>query len=182
MYVYSYDGALQATPRLSNQRLLGLTRDYVTAAREVMAIRSVNDGKSIHCCNYRTGKSLYGDKPLTHSAPISKLELDPCSPAGDQLMAFLDASRDLHLVGLPSAAVKLKAPIKIGNNSAMIRLPLNLKLIVSKASNVTSFEWSSDCSMLAFTRDDELCVVPYPPAVPDDLTLLDRFVIRQNIR
>lgn len=115
LYVYSYDGALQGTPRLSNQRLLGLTPDYVSAAKETIAIRALNDGKSIYCCNYRTGKSLYGDKAIVHSNTISKLELDPCSPPGDQLLAFLDVSRDLHLLCLPSSANKLRAPIKIGN-------------------------------------------------------------------
>lgn len=36
--------------------------------------------------------------------------------------------------------------------------------------------------MLSFVRDEELCILPYPPAVPSDVTLLDKFVIRQNVR
>lgn len=36
--------------------------------------------------------------------------------------------------------------------------------------------------MLAMIREEELCVLPYPPAVPNDPSLLDKFTIRQNIR
>lgn len=50
------------------------------------------------------------------------------------------------------------------------------------AGGVTSFAWNCDCSMLVMIREEELCVVPYPPAVPNDPALLDKFTIRQNIR
>jgi hypothetical protein len=36
--------------------------------------------------------------------------------------------------------------------------------------------------MLVMVREEELCVVPYPPAVPNDPALLEKFTIRQNIR
>ena len=118
-------------------------------------------------------------------------------------MAFLDSSRDLYLLGLPSGAGKLKQPIKIGKwlmlvarlltslslhgNDTLLFLSLSLSLsfslfLSSAASSVGSFEWSSDCSMLAYVRDEELCVLPYPPAVPNDPSLLDKFVMRRNIR
>lgn len=53
---------------------------------------------------------------------------------------------------------------------------------VDSAGGVTSFAWNSECSMLAMIREEELCVVPYPPAVPNDPSLLDKFTIRQNVR
>lgn len=114
LYVFSYDGALQGTPRISNQRLATLTADHVTAAKEVIAARSPTDGRSIYCCHYRTGKPVYGDKPLTHSGQVTKLELDPCSPPGDQLLAHTDATRDLHLLSLSSGLNRVRNSIKIG--------------------------------------------------------------------
>ncbi|KAI9560861.1 hypothetical protein GHT06_011815 [Daphnia sinensis] len=163
LYVFSYDGALQGTPRISNQRLATLTADHVTAAKEVIAARNSSDGKSIHCCHYRTGKPVYGDKPLVHSGQVTKLELDPGSPTGDQLLAFTDAGRDLYLLSLSSGLNRVRSSLKI-------------------AGGVTSFAWNCDCSMLVMIREEELCVVPYPPAVPNDPALLDKFTIRQNIR
>ncbi|XP_046461872.1 intraflagellar transport protein 80 homolog [Daphnia pulex] len=164
LYVFSYDGALQGTPRISNQRLTMLTADHVTAAKEVIAARSPSDGKSIHCCHYRTGKPVYGDKPLAHSGgQVTKLELDPGSPSGDQLLAFTDTARDLHLLSLSSGLNRVRSSLKI-------------------AGGVTSFAWNCDCSMLVMVREEELCVVPYPPAVPNDPALLEKFTIRQNIR
>jgi hypothetical protein len=50
------------------------------------------------------------------------------------------------------------------------------------AGGVTSFAWNCECSMLVMVREEELCVVPYPPAVPNDPALLEKFTIRQNIR
>ena len=50
------------------------------------------------------------------------------------------------------------------------------------AGGVTSFAWNCDCSMLVMVREEELCVVPYPPAVPNDPALLEKFTIRHNIR
>lgn len=116
VYVFSYDGALQGTPRISNQRLTTLTADHVTAAREVIATRNSSDGKSIHCCHYRTGKPVYGDKPLVHSGQVTKLELDPGSPTGDQLLAFTDAARDLYLLSLSSGLNRVRSSLKIGTN------------------------------------------------------------------
>ncbi len=115
LYVFSYDGALQGTPRISNQRLTMLTADHVTAAKEVIAARSPSDGKSIHCCHYRTGKPVYGDKPLAHSGQVTKLELDPGSPSGDQLLAFTDTARDLHLLSLSSGLNRVRSSLKIGS-------------------------------------------------------------------
>ena len=114
LYVFSYDGALQGTPRISNQRLATLTADHVSAAKEVIAARSPTDGRSIHCCHYRTGKPLYGDKPLTHNGQVTKLELDPCSPTGDQLLAHTDSARDLHLLSLSSGLNRVRSSLKIG--------------------------------------------------------------------
>jgi len=121
LYIFSYDGTLLGTPRISAQRLSSLTtsKDQVSAAKEILAIRNPTDGRSILCLHYRTGKLLYseGGKPLlTHGSQVTSLKLDPCSATGDhQLMAFLDATKDLYLLLLPSGLNhKVKPPLKIG--------------------------------------------------------------------
>ena len=132
LYVYSYDGTVQGTPRISGQRLSSLTSDHVTAAREVLAVVSPGgDGQQIHCHHYRSGKPLYGDgKPLVqHGSRVTRVQLDASSlsTGGDQLLiAFSDSSRDLHLLPLPSALNnannKWKPSLKLGkknkNNNA----------------------------------------------------------------
>lgn len=130
LYVFSYDGALQGTPRISNQRLTTLTADHVTAAKEVIAARNPSDGKSIHCCHYRTGKPVYSDKPLVHSGQVTKLELDPGSPTGDQLLAFTDAARDLYLLSLSSGLNRVRSSLKIGTifRILVIHHPLSLEI------------------------------------------------------
>lgn len=118
LYVYSYDGTVQGTPRISGQRLSSLTADHVTAAREVLAVVSPGDGQQIHCHHYRTGKPLYGEnKPLVqqHGSRVTRVQLDP---VGDQLlMAFSDASRDLHLLPLPTNNKWPSSILKLGNNN-----------------------------------------------------------------
>lgn len=124
LYNFSYDGALQGTPRISNQRWTTLTADHVTAAKEVIATRSPSDGKSILCCHYRTGKPVYGDKPLAaqnnSGQQVTKLELDPGSPTGDQLLAFTDTARDLHLLSLSSGLNRVRSSLKIGRIQTII--------------------------------------------------------------
>lgn len=200
LYTFAYDGSLLGTPGKSwlasegRQRMATLARQHVDAAREVVAIRSPSDPRLVQCLHYRTGKAMFGSgadvgnaKPLlSHGSAIVQLELDPCSPtASDQLMAFLDAGRDLHLLPLPSGFNKMRTPIKIGKKwSDFLEGCLgSVKFHFHPAGGVTSFGWNSDCSMLAFIKEEgELCVIPYPPAVPSDPSLLDRFTIRQNIR
>lgn len=116
LYVFTYDGALQGTPRISNQRLVTLTVDHVSAAKEVIAVRNPTDGRSIYCCHYRSGKPLYGDKPLAHSGQVTKLELDPSSPTGDQLLAYTDSARDLYLLSLSSGLNRVRTTLKIGKD------------------------------------------------------------------
>lgn len=49
-------------------------------------------------------------------------------------------------------------------------------------SGVTSSAWNTKSSMLAMIKEDELCVVPYPPAILADPAILDQLIIRQSVR
>ena len=141
LYAFAYDGALLGTPGKSwpssdgRQRMASLTWRHVSAAREAVAIRSPSDPRIVHCLHYRTGKVMYssGDggnaRPLlTHGSAVVQIELDPCSPtAGDQLLAFLDAGRDLHLLPLPSGYNKIRSAIKIGTTWFRLFFPTHQK-------------------------------------------------------
>lgn len=114
LQVYSYDGASLGTPKVSQQRLVNLTADLVTSSKELVVLRSSNDGKTIQFSQLRSDKSLYGDKVLSHNCEVVKLELDPHSTTVDQMLALLDTARDVFLVYLPAGINKDRTSIRIG--------------------------------------------------------------------
>lgn len=119
VYVFGYDGTLLGTPKISGQRLMSpslMTSRLISIAKEVLAVRSPLDPRSVLCLHYRTGKALYGgDKPaVIHGSHVTAIKLDPCSATGDhQLLAFVDSTRDLHLLALPAGLNKIRTPLKI---------------------------------------------------------------------
>ena len=116
LYIFSYDGSLLATPKIVNHHLTNLTNDLISSTKELVAVRSPNDAKTVHCCQLRAERSLSNDKLLTHTCEIVKIDLDPCSVTADQMLAFLDAARDLFLLTVPATGTKRnQPPLKICN-------------------------------------------------------------------
>ena len=115
LHVYYYDGTSLAIPKMSHQRLMNLTVDLVTSAKDLIIARSATDAKVIQFSHLRSEKSLYGDKAFNHNCQLVKIEVDPHSTM-DQVLAILDADRDLFLLNLPVGINKVRALIKIGNN------------------------------------------------------------------
>ena len=165
IFVFGYDGTLISSPKVTAQRLFNLTTDQVSAAKELLAIRSPTDPRGIFCCQLRTGKSVFGERPFTHSCDITQLELDSNSNVADQILAFVDSSRDCYLL------LATPAP-----TSKLSKLPLKI------ASGISCLSWNWNCCMLALIKEDELVVVSYPPALFTDPSLMERFCIRQSLR
>ena len=118
LQVYSYDGTSLGSPKVGQQRLVNLTADLVTSSKELVALRSASDGKMIQFSQLRSDKSLNGDKAFSHNCDVVKLELDPHSTTVDQMLALLDAARDVFLVNLPAGINKDRTSIKIGSHVA----------------------------------------------------------------
>lgn len=151
--VYSIEGRLVYTPKLSGQRPDAFSAKTITLSSDTLAMRDRKDMKIIHVVDLLTGKPAGDGKPITHSVDIAEILLEQTSNSNLQHITFIDRNQDLFIVSSRQYGSFKQAPAKIG-------------------AMVSCVCWHNKHPMLAGIQDGELTVWYLPVVVNTDRDIL----------
>ncbi|XP_030758485.1 intraflagellar transport protein 80 homolog isoform X3 [Sitophilus oryzae] len=141
--IYNYQGKLTGQPRWPNMRLDYLRAVLFSFSNDTLAVRDVNDQKSIHIIDLSNNRYTNESSVLIqHSAPVIQIALDQQGPSSCRTLAVLDKSRDLYIVQVRTTSRSFS---KLGRK-------------------IDSFKWNSNINILAAIQDAQLIVWYCPSA------------------
>jgi intraflagellar transport protein 80 len=158
LYLYSYDGRLQATPKWAGMRTEVLNKNVVSIANDTIAVRDA-DQRSVLFFEIN-GKPVGDGRPITHSLEIAELALDQAGVASERRLAFVDKNRDLYITNVRVIGVARKIN-KLG-------------------TNIHNFVWNDAYNMLAGIADARFTIWYYPGIVYVDKNLLSRTIFQRD--
>jgi len=146
--IFSYDGRLVSSPKLTNWKVELLTDDFVSVSSDMLAIRDQRDPKVVHILDINSGAPI--GKPIQHTNDVLVIRLDQCPGMAMRHLCLVDTNRDLHIAVLRRSRPKMA---KLG-------------------TMVQSLAWHEEHSMLAAVTNGKLAVWYYPSAAFVDPDIL----------
>ncbi|XP_019645032.1 PREDICTED: intraflagellar transport protein 80 homolog [Branchiostoma belcheri] len=158
--VYSYEGRMQASPKVPGLRPDVLNVQTLAISNDAVAIRDKKDEKVVHLFDAMSGKPLGDGKPFVHKLEVMEVALDQCGPAPERRLALVDRNRDLYL--------------------AQVRATGGTRKVIKLGTMVHSMSWNDETNMLAALQDTKLVVYYFPNAVYVDKDILPKTVMEKD--
>ncbi|KAI8515118.1 Intraflagellar transport protein 80 [Branchiostoma belcheri] len=158
--VYSYEGRMQASPKVPGLRPDVLNVQTLAISNDAVAIRDKKDEKVVHLFDATSGKPLGDGKPFVHKLEVMEVALDQCGPAPERRLALVDRNRDLYL--------------------AQVRATGGTRKVIKLGTMVHSMSWNDETNMLAALQDTKLVVYYFPNAVYVDKDILPKTVMEKD--
>ncbi|XP_066266233.1 intraflagellar transport protein 80 homolog [Branchiostoma lanceolatum] len=158
--VYSYEGRMQAAPKVPGLRPDVLNVQTLAISNDAVAIRDKKDEKVVHLFDATSGKPLGDGKPFVHKMEVMEVALDQCGPAPERRLALVDKNRDLYL--------------------AQVRAVGGARKVIKLGTMVHSMSWNDETNMLSALQDTKLVVYYFPNAVYVDKDILPKTVMEKD--
>ncbi|XP_078612464.1 intraflagellar transport protein 80 homolog isoform X2 [Branchiostoma floridae x Branchiostoma japonicum] len=158
--VYSYEGRMQASPKVPGLRPDVLNVQTLSISNDAVAIRDKKDEKVVHLFDATSGKPLGDGKPFVHKLEVAEVALDQCGPAPERRLAIVDKNRDLYL--------------------AQVRAVGGARKVIKLGTMVHSMSWNDETNMLAALQDTKLVVYYFPNAVYVDKDILPKTLMEKD--
>ncbi|XP_035693717.1 intraflagellar transport protein 80 homolog [Branchiostoma floridae] len=158
--VYSYEGRMQASPKVPGLRPDVLNVQTLSISNDAVAIRDKKDEKVVHLFDATSGKPLGDGKPFVHKLEVAEVTLDQCGPAAERRLAIVDKNRDLYL--------------------AQVRAVGGARKVIKLGTMVHSMSWNDETNMLAALQDTKLVVYYFPNAVYVDKDILPKTLMEKD--
>jgi intraflagellar transport protein 80 len=150
--VFSYEGRLMSTIRLSGLRYEFLNHQTLSLCRDSLSIVDPANPKQIRVFDVNTGRAI--GQPIQHRLDIVRISLNQQGSGADRKIAILDKNKDLWLT---------KA-MQVNTGNSVEKL----------GSMVDTYMWNDSTDMLVALVDDKLLMYLYPSVVFVDKDLLPK--------